>query len=210
MTKQVYVVGNNYRGPTIECFAAQGSEAFQITNDVNEADIFVFTGGADIDPHIYGQRRLAVTHYDEKRDRSELEVHRAIPEGKIKIGICRGAQLLNALNGGKMWQDVNNHAGSHHKLHLNAKGLVDNNVTVINSIHHQMMIPTYEAEVLGVAYEATKKLNSHRDIQGTIFTDPEVVWYKKDQSFCFQAHPEFGHAPTTEVFFKLLKHVDIF
>lgn len=202
-----YVVGDNYRRPTIDCFSSQ--EGFELTDKFDDADVYVFTGGADIDPSIYGDRRLPVSHYDPKRDKMELEAYSKMPEDKVKIGICRGAQLLNCLAGGRLWQDVNNHSSHHHSLYIKPRNIVEGDVTVINSIHHQMMIPTFEAEVLGVSYESTKRINARQDIQGTFFTDPEVVWYKKQKHFCFQAHPEFGHKGTTDVFFKLLKHVGI-
>lgn len=205
--KLFYVVGDSYRRPTIDCFSSQ--EGFQLTEKFDEADIYVFTGGADIDPNIYGDRRLAVSHFDLKRDKNELEAFSKIPKEKIKIGICRGAQLLNCLAGGRLWQDVNNHQGNHHSMYLKVKNIVEGDVTVINSIHHQMMIPTFEADILGVSYESTKRLNSRQELQGTFFTDPEVVWYKEKKHFCFQAHPEFGHKGTTDIFFKLLKHVGI-
>ena len=204
--KKVFVVGDVYAKPTKDVFKANG---FEVIDDFDAADIFVFTGGADIHPRIYGERILDVTHPNPTRDDFELGMYRKIPKKKAKVGICRGAQLLNALNGGKMWQDVNNHGGNHHALHLNVKGLADGDSVVINSIHHQMMIPAYKAEILGVAYEATHKIKAGKDIQGTFFTDPEVVWYKEDRSFCFQGHPEFGHKKTTDIFFKLLKHVEI-
>lgn len=207
--KRVLVVGDHYRSATISCFESQGSDTFLMTESMDDADIFVFTGGADIDPNIYGDRRLAVSSFNPKRDKFELDIYNKIPDGKIKIGICRGAQLLNCLAGGRLWQDVNNHQGNHHSMYLKPKGVVEGDVTVINSIHHQMMIPSYEGEVLGVSYESTKRVNSRQDLQGTFFQDPEVVWYPKQKHFCFQAHPEFGHKGTTDVFFKLLKHVKV-
>lgn len=206
--KKFFVVGDHYRRPTIDCFSSQPE--FTLTENFDEADVFVFTGGADIDPNLYGDRRLSVSHYSSARDKFELEMFSKMPEDKVKIGICRGAQLLNVLAGGRMWQDVNNHAGNHHSMYLKVRNVVEGDVTVINSIHHQMMIPHYEGEVLGVSYESTKRINSRKEIQGTLFVDPEVIWYKKKKHFCFQAHPEFGHKGTTDVFFKLLKNVGIY
>jgi len=65
----------------------------------------VFTGGADVSPFMYGEKKLSVTCNDEHRDEQEklfFERYTKVP----KVGICRGGQFLNVMNGGKMWQHV--------------------------------------------------------------------------------------------------------
>lgn len=208
MAKKVFVVGNVYGGQTAMIFAARPDD-FLVTKDFDEADIYVFTGGEDIDPAIYNDKRLGVSHFNPHRDAFELEAHKKIEAGKIKIGICRGAQLLNCLNGGQLWQDVNNHWGGHHEIVINVKGITPSNTATINSIHHQMMIAGPKVETLAVAYESTFRLKGDKEVRGTIFTDNEVLWYPDTKSFCFQAHPEFGHPETTDIFFKMLKHVGV-
>ena len=211
MTKKVYIAGLAYRDATKKCFLSQGSD-FEITDNFKDADLYVFTGGEDINPRLYNQRPLKNTHFNLDRDSKELEAFSNIPDDRWKIGICRGAQLLNVLAGGSMWQDVDRHQGGNHVVYLQgaAKGLYEGDKVTTNSIHHQMMIPGPGCETLGYAHESTFRENAVRDIRGTGFTDSEVLLYKQEKSFCFQAHPEFGHAPTTELFFKLMKRVEIY
>lgn len=209
MVKKVHVVGNVYSQQTAAIFAKM-PEDFEVVKDFKDADIYVFTGGEDIDPAIYNDKRLSVSQFNRHRDEYELDAHGHIEKDKIKIGICRGAQLLNCLNGGQLWQDVNNHWGGHHEIVINVKGITPTNTATINSIHHQMMIAGPKAETLAVAYESTYRVKGDREVRGTIFTDNEVLWYPDTKSFCFQAHPEFGHPETTDIFFKMLKHVGVY
>lgn len=69
-------------------------------------DGIVFTGGADLDPGLYGGRRdhpLVGPHYPD-RDRFDLAFARAaLAAGVIPLlFICRGMQLLNLLQGGTL------------------------------------------------------------------------------------------------------------
>lgn len=206
--RSVYIVGSSYKSQTATCFNAHPDQ-FTLTEDFDSADVYVFTGGEDIYPGIYGEKQLPVTHTNTKRDTEEITAYHAIAAGKAKVGICRGAQLLNALNGGKMWQDVNNHQGGRHVIHTKVKGLFKDDRFTSNSIHHQMMIPAFKGETLGVAYESDYRFKAGKEIRGTFFVDTEVVWYPEDRAFCFQAHPEFGHKETHDAFFTYLKHLEI-
>jgi gamma-glutamyl-gamma-aminobutyrate hydrolase PuuD len=51
------------------------------------------------------------------------------------IGICRGAQLMTALNGGRLFQDISHYSG-HIVEFENGKKVK------LNSLHHQMCDPT--------------------------------------------------------------------
>lgn len=208
-SKRVYIVGTAFRGPTEECFTSRPDNEFTITRDMEEADIFVFTGGEDIYPGLYGEKVLPVTHYNTARDRMEVEAYHAMPKDKPKLGICRGAQLLNVMNGGKMWQHVSHHNGGTHQVEVSVPHLFKDKKYISNSIHHQQMIPTVGAVVLAAAYESDHKLKANKEMKGSFFMDPEVVWYPETKSFCFQAHPEFGHVETHEAFFTFLEHLKI-
>lgn len=206
---KVYIVGTAFREPTMRCFTSRKDRNFEIVRSIDEADIFVFTGGEDLYPGLYGDRVLKVSHYNSSRDQMEVEAYHQMPKEKPKLGICRGAQFLNVMNGGKMWQDVNNHGGGVHEVFTNIPNIFNEKKYISNSIHHQQMIPAMGADVLAVAYESNYKLKGNKEIKGSFFADPEVIWYKDTKSFCFQAHPEFGHPETHEAFFTFLKHLNI-
>lgn len=99
-------------------FASKFGEAILVTpsNDLNfwlqEADILLLPGGADVDPSRYGEkpewRTSRVNPHYEYLD--EFLLKPWLNTGKPIIGICRGLQTLNVAAGGTLHQHVNNHS----------------------------------------------------------------------------------------------------
>lgn len=174
-------------------FAKKG---FTISKDEDDADLIVFTGGADVSPHIYGETKLPCTHSDYPRDLKCGELYKKF-EGKMKIGICRGAQFLNVMNGGKMYQDVDQHTQKHVMFTLKGENLGE-----VTSTHHQMMIPSPVGIVLAVAEESFRRQRAAGTVIGSFRDDTEVVRYASSDSFCFQPHPEYGHKNTEDLFWR--------
>lgn len=176
---------------------------YTIVKNHKVADIIVFSGGEDINPELYGQKRLAVTKsVNYKRDEyceTLYETHKDKP----KIGICRGAQFLNTQCGGSMYQDVNNHG----KTHLVYSANFEEEFGEVTSTHHQQMIPAFDAEIIAVAKESSRRVRDGATLIGGHFTDDiEVVYYLKEKCLCFQPHPEYGHENTEELFWAVIKH----
>jgi gamma-glutamyl-gamma-aminobutyrate hydrolase PuuD len=120
----------------------------------NEWDIALFPGGPDIAPMLYGENLMPCTGINWKRDLQEIQFYKSLSKNRMKVGICRGAQLLNVMSGGRMWQHVNNHVddtGKGHVVHL--WGIKES--FRMTSTHHQMMIPSGDAWVIGSAAEST-------------------------------------------------------
>lgn len=73
-----------------------------------EMDGFLFTGGQDVSPALYGQERSE--HCGEcstERDEMERRLFALVYEkDKPALGICRGIQLINVLMGGTLYQDL--------------------------------------------------------------------------------------------------------
>lgn len=71
-------------------------------------DGFVFTGGQDVDPNLYGQEKLPQCDYQApQRDGQEFFMLRRLRElDKPVLGICRGIQVMNAALGGTLYQDL--------------------------------------------------------------------------------------------------------
>ncbi|MBQ7700111.1 MAG: gamma-glutamyl-gamma-aminobutyrate hydrolase family protein [Clostridia bacterium] len=72
------------------------------------ADGFLFAGGVDLDPSLYGEKKLNDTvEIDAMRDALEMSaVKLAFETGKPILGICRGIQSVNVGLGGSLWQDI--------------------------------------------------------------------------------------------------------
>lgn len=67
----------------------------------------VISGGDDIGPEHYGGDIDARVRLDPERDALEIEwIEHALDTGIPLLGICRGAQLINVVLGGKLHQDI--------------------------------------------------------------------------------------------------------
>lgn len=165
------------------------------THDIKQADLIIFTGGADINPMIYGQKPGSLTSYYPERDREELRDFYIGSKYKIPmLGICRGAQLLTALNGGLLIQHVNNHAGGRHLIKT-----YDFKEMATTSAHHQMMYP------YNLPKDAYKLIAWSHQRSSSVYLgeldkpildmdsrlEPEIVYYYKYKSLCIQGHPEW-------------------
>ena len=77
----------------------------------------VLSGGIDVDPRLYGQRRHPEMDSPHPfRDRYELALlEEALRRDMPVLGICRGHQLLNVFMGGKLIQHI---AGDNHRAEL--------------------------------------------------------------------------------------------
>ena len=79
-----------------------------ITETLNALHGIVFSGGADLDPHLYDTDRHPETVVvREDRDRSEAALMKeALERGMPMLAICRGMQLLNVVRGGDLEQHL--------------------------------------------------------------------------------------------------------
>jgi len=166
-------------------------------------DLVLFTGGEDVDPGYYNERTGSRTHVNRKRDEYEQKYMftrnalRKIP----KLGICRGAQFVTVMSGGKLIQDVGGHAISTlHKISFMTGLYSDMQIT---STHHQMMNPyemskeKYEIIATATHFQSDRYLNGNdKNIplpKG--FKEVEIVYYPVTLSLAIQGHPEMAHCP---------------
>ena len=91
------------------------------TPDSETLDALIISGGDDIGPALYGGEADAKKELDPKRDELEIEwINRALQSNIPLLGICRGAQLINVVLGGKLHQDIR----KMRKLTYNRPGLL--------------------------------------------------------------------------------------
>jgi len=76
-------------------------------------DALILSGGGDIDPSRYDGKRHETNYaIDQERDAHELELgRRVIASGMPTLGICRGAQILNVAQGGKLIEHIPDEVG---------------------------------------------------------------------------------------------------
>lgn len=154
-------------------------------------DAVVVTGGHDIDPVLYAEEPEVHPKYDPERDTLESAViDDALIRGLPLLGICRGAQLLNARRGGNLFQDLKSkrQLTSNRRTLLPLKTLLPESGSYlanllrterckINSLHNQ-----------AIDRVGTDLLVSARDLDG-------IVQAVEDPGRAFlvgvQWHPEF-------------------
>ena len=81
----------------------------EITEElVSKLDGFIITGGPDVNPALYGEdATLQLGLLAPKRDVNEKLIYEFIrKQNKPVLGICRGHQLINVLEGGTLYQDL--------------------------------------------------------------------------------------------------------
>ena len=85
-----------------------------------EAAGLLLSGGVDVDPRLYGERRGAQTERPNKaRDEHEMRLLRQALEMNLPVlAVCRGHQLLNAALGGSLVQHIE---GDGHRVGENAE-----------------------------------------------------------------------------------------
>lgn len=204
---RAYVVGIDHSVSRV--FEQYG---YLLTNRPADAHVIVWTGGEDINPALYGAKPHPTSFWS-RRDGPEVELFEAHKHsGRVFAGICRGAQLHCALNGGSLYQNVNRHGSGirgHQCTYVNENGELEHD-HVVTSVHHQMCNPyTSEEpfEIWGYAREATfrdSEAVERRPITEEDHPDIELLWWPKTRSFGFQGHPEYGHEPSSRLFFKAL------
>ena len=79
-----------------------------ISRLVSLCDGFLFTGGQDVSPKLYGEKpRVTCGEICEKRDTFEQRLFtQSLEQDKPMLGICRGIQFFNACLGGTLYQDL--------------------------------------------------------------------------------------------------------
>ncbi len=171
----------------------------QVVDNLEDANIVMFTGGEDVNPKYYGEKQGTYTYINDERDREEIEVFtKAIEQNKKIIGICRGAQLSCVMAGGKLIQDCLGHNNNKHDV--SCTWAKNSNYTLsIPGDHHQMMYPfnldTEEYRIVG--YNKTpyslEYLNGEDEFIKVpkYFREPEIVVFPKINALAIQGHPEW-------------------
>lgn len=160
-------------------------------------DGFLFTGGHDVSPALYGETPLpACGTCCAQRDEMEAALLPLLLEKDVPVlGICRGIQFLNAALGGTLYQDLPTQAPSelvHHQAppydvpahivllveNTPLHALLGETAIAVNSYHHQA-VKTLAPALRAMAY-ATDGL-----VEAAYMPGKKYVW-------AVQWHPEFS------------------
>lgn len=170
----------------------------------------LFTGGEDVDPSFYGCKKNRKTYSSIPRDEEEkIFFDKALQHRIPMVGICRGAQFLCVMSGGKLVQHVDGHSCGAHTVNT-LRGVV-----TLTSTHHQMQLPPTNAKILAWA---EPRLSQHYEgaDRGDELNPPaeyEGVYYPNTRALGMQWHPEVmqksspGYLFTQSLISKLLQSV---
>ncbi len=172
------------------------SDVVDVEQILSICDGLLLTGGADIQPKLYGEEPIAELGPTQPiRDELEFRLlDKALDEDMPVLGVCRGCQMLNVYLGGSLYQDLRtqlptsiNHAMEppyesvcHRVVPLQGEPLhelLQVDELPVNSIHHQAvrrMAPTL----------ASLARSMDGIIEGVWMPDKRFVWG-------VQWHPEW-------------------
>ncbi|MBC7421233.1 MAG: gamma-glutamyl-gamma-aminobutyrate hydrolase family protein [Bdellovibrio sp.] len=162
----------------------------------------VALGGADVDPHLYGENISESREVNASRDRYEISFLKSwmgLKKG-FTYGICRGHQIVSVALGFKLIQHVDNHGDGYwveHPIEIrnttsnHFKNIFGSRVKV-RGTHHQAVqsAPNTRVEVAALAPDGT--IEALESADGLIITT--------------QFHPEFMDNYISKKFFSYLRN----
>lgn len=150
-------------------------------------NMVLFTGGADINSNIYNDKPSSRTFTHPPRDVHEYALYARAKQMKLPmVGVCRGAQFLCAMAGGKLYQHVENHDSSHECITKEGDSFV------ISSSHHQMMRPPKSSVLLAWAHPRRSNIYIGADDRAMPLPsfEPEACFFPNINAVGMQYHPE--------------------
>jgi gamma-glutamyl-gamma-aminobutyrate hydrolase PuuD len=182
------------------------SDPKELFRDPESIALVVFTGGADVSPSLYEEKPHWTTGSNLTRDIQEKKIFEDAKAAKIPfVGICRGAQFLCVMAGGRLVQDITGHAGGRHEICFNLPN-GSQEVVEVTSSHHQMQYPfslQQGEDYLVIANSAKRRskhyaFNSERVVLANdlasddpLLGEPDVILYPKIKALAAQYHPEW-------------------
>ena len=191
--------------PTLTYNAGVERRKVSVREYTEVLDALVLQGGSDVNPSLYGQEPMRPEWTgDIVRDRYEIElIEGFMKAGKPVLGICRGAQLINASFGGTLYQDIATQrpdARAHvdpvkydelsHRIRFEpgtrlASTYADWEHPLVNSIHHQA-VDKLGADLVVEARSEEDGIVEAIRATGSLYVagvqwHPEFHWRRKDR-----------------------------
>lgn len=165
-------------------------------------DGYLFTGGHDVSPEIYGAEKspLCGALCPEREQIEKYYYDRAVAFNKPVFGICRGIQLINALEGGTLYQDLpaeyagTNSDGEKTEHHMSAPyDRTIHKVTLVKDSPLFALLGCEELPVNSYHHQAVKELAPGLKSMAVSEDGLIEAIYRPDRKFIWavQWHPEF-------------------
>lgn len=171
-------------------------DAEAITRIVDAMDGFIFTGGHDVSPALYGEEKLSVCAAccDERDAMERILLPLALEKNKSVMGICRGLQLMNALLGGTLYQDLQTQHPSDVSHRQKAPYDVPaHEVTLVENSPLARVLGKAEIGVNSCHHQAIKQLAPALEVMAWSTDGLIEAVYMPEKHFAWavQWHPEF-------------------
>ena len=164
--------------------------------DIPSCDGFVLTGGVDVHPSLYSGEEIYPNKTEPllpARDQFEQKIYTYSQKHQLPmLGICRGLQLVNVLEGGTLLQDLGEANAQHRREHGADKR---HDVAIMKDSFLKKVVGSVNGAVNSAHHQAVEKLGStmmasatadDETIEAIEFKEPE----KKGFLLCVQWHPE--------------------
>ena len=177
--------------PLLPALKADAEEIGQLAE---LCDGFLFTGGHDVDPALYGEENRACGELCHERDVMEKALlPLVLAADKPVFGVCRGLQFINAHLGGTLWQDLPSEYDSSiaHRMEKPYHRDV-HSVTVVPGSPFEKLLGAGEYGVNSLHHQAIRTLGEGLQ-PGVVSSDGliEAVWMpEKRFVMAVQWHPE--------------------
>ncbi len=174
----------------LDYFKKLGFQVDIVTLDssLDSFDLFVLTGGYDLDPKYYNQINTHSQFIEEYNDTLDFKIlDYATSFGVYVLGICRGMQSINVYFGGSLNQNILHHQNNNHFIKIKEKYLLT------NSFHHQSI----------------QKLGKNLTILAkSLDNEIEMIQSKNKKIIGVQFHPERMNTPIIDsIIFSLFNEV---
>ncbi|MCD8293669.1 MAG: gamma-glutamyl-gamma-aminobutyrate hydrolase family protein [Clostridia bacterium] len=160
-------------------------------------DGLLMTGGQDVSPAMYRAKRSPQCGAScDTRDRMEkLLYEMAVEEEKPVLGICRGIQIINVLQGGTLYQDIPSeyHTGIEHHMKPPYTDTA-HSVRILNPSPLYSLLGTESLGVNSYHHQAVKDLGQGLEVMAISEDGLVEAISRKGSRFVWgiQWHPEFN------------------
>jgi putative glutamine amidotransferase len=159
-------------------------------------DGVLMTGGPDVDPALYGEKRepQVVSLAPPARDHFELELAREVIKQDAPIlAICRGLQVLNVAAGGSLVQDIpTSLPGALAHDVKDPKNAIAHTVRIAPGSRIAALLAGTETRVNSRHHQAVKRVGNGLEVTATAPDGIVEALEKPDARFCVAVewHPE--------------------
>jgi putative glutamine amidotransferase len=162
---------------------------------VELCDGFFFTGGVDISPTRYGEEVKStcgeIQHY---RDSFEFDmINKVLKTEKPILAVCRGAQLVNIVLGGTLYQDIPSEITTDvvHRQ-TEPKFSFSHEINIVENTPFAALVPKGRIKANSFHHQAIKKLGKGLAVMATCDDGIIEAVYLESERYvrAYQWHPE--------------------